>query len=83
MELYASGFNAWGQLRFQASETNDDPDDLHEFTCVLTGEAIDQPRLSLSYSLGRLVVLYSVSQMTLLEALPGHVELLGHEIGLH
>ncbi|KAL2290133.1 hypothetical protein FJTKL_00624 [Diaporthe vaccinii] len=50
MELYASGFNAWGQLQFQATESHAEPDDLHEFTCVLTGDAIDRPRPSLSYT---------------------------------
>ncbi|KAG6360094.1 hypothetical protein INS49_011150 [Diaporthe citri] len=50
MELYASGFNAWGQLQFQDAESHAEPDDLHEFTCVLTGDAIDRPRPSLSYT---------------------------------
>ncbi|KAK7740180.1 hypothetical protein SLS63_001380 [Diaporthe eres] len=50
MELYASGFNAWGQLQFQATESHAEPDDLHDFTCVLTGDVIDRPRTSLSYT---------------------------------
>lgn len=57
MELYASGFNAWGQLYFQATESHANPDDLHEFTCVLSGDAIDHPRPSLSHTTGRLLVL--------------------------
>lgn len=48
MELYASGFNAWGQLRFQDQKGRAEPDDLHEFACVLTDDAIDQTRPSLS-----------------------------------
>lgn len=57
MELYASGFNAWDQLQFQATESHAEPDDLHEFTCVLKGDTIDRPRPSLSYTTGRLLVL--------------------------
>lgn len=56
MELYASGFNAWGQFHFQATESHADPDDLHEFTSVLSGDAIDRPRPSLSHTIGRLLV---------------------------
>ncbi|KAH8778735.1 regulator of chromosome condensation 1/beta-lactamase-inhibitor protein II [Diaporthe sp. PMI_573] len=51
MELYAAGFNAWGQLRFKTSENHAEPHDLHEFTCVLTGDAIERPRPSLSHTL--------------------------------
>lgn len=52
MELYASGFNAWGQLEFHAAEIHDESDDLHEFTCLLTGDAIDSLRPSLSHTTG-------------------------------
>ena len=57
MELYASGLNAWGQLQFQATESQAELHDLHEFTRVLTGDAIDRPRPSLSHTSGRLLVL--------------------------
>lgn len=57
MEVYASGFNAWSQLQFQVTESQAEPYDLHEFTCVLTGDAIDRPRPSLSYTTGKLLVL--------------------------
>ncbi|KAK0639347.1 regulator of chromosome condensation 1/beta-lactamase-inhibitor protein II [Cercophora newfieldiana] len=36
MELYAAGFNAWGQLQFGKDEqTNEEPDDIPTFTRVL------------------------------------------------
>ncbi|KAJ0124947.1 hypothetical protein J7T55_006290 [Diaporthe amygdali] len=50
MELYASGFNAWGQLQFHGSESRAEPDDLRKFTRVLTGDAIRRPRTSLSHT---------------------------------
>lgn len=52
-----SGFNAWGQLQFQAPERHVEPDDLCEFTCVLTGDAINRPRPSMSHTSGRFLAL--------------------------
>lgn len=54
MELYASGFNAWNQLIFKSPASHDEPEDLHKFTCVLTGNAIEYPRAYLSHTTGKL-----------------------------
>ncbi|CAK7244384.1 MAG: hypothetical protein STHCBS139747_005922 [Sporothrix thermara] len=46
-KLYAAGFNAWGQLRFDA-QTEDEPDDIAVFTQVLETRAISHVQPSLS-----------------------------------
>lgn len=52
MELWASGFNAWGQLDFEElPETA--PRDLKEFKCILRDEYIEIIRTTLSATLGR------------------------------
>jgi hypothetical protein len=51
MELWASGFDAWGQLAFEEPETA--PRDLQDFKCVLRDEAIEIIRTTLSATLGR------------------------------
>ncbi|KLU89679.1 hypothetical protein MAPG_08649 [Magnaporthiopsis poae ATCC 64411] len=57
MELYAAGFNAWNQLCFQEPPPppsgDEEPDDLHEFTCVLAdgGRVLGDVISSLSYTL--------------------------------
>ncbi|KAH8888300.1 RCC1/BLIP-II [Thozetella sp. PMI_491] len=53
MELYATGFNAWNQLRFDGANTTNttDPEDLSGFTCVLQDDAIDGLRPYFSYTL--------------------------------
>ncbi len=54
--LYATGFNAWNQLQFEARNAEEEPDDLLSFTCVLQGEddgAIDRMRAPSSYTLGQ------------------------------
>lgn len=53
MELYASGFNAWGQLTFENPGPHDEPEDLHQFARVLTGNVIEHLRASLSHTTGR------------------------------
>lgn len=52
--LYATGFNAWGQLRFGDSVVDEEEtDDISTFTCVLRrNNAIDLVRSFLSYTLG-------------------------------
>lgn len=53
MELYASGFNAWNQLVFEGPVSQDEPEDLRQFTRVLTGNTIiEPPRASLSHTTG-------------------------------
>ncbi len=51
MKLYATGFNAWNQLRFDGADPVE-PVDYTEFTCVLQDDAISRPRPCLSYTLG-------------------------------
>lgn len=52
MELWASGFNAWGQLDFEElPETR--PGDLKEFKCILRQEHIETVRTTLSATLGK------------------------------
>jgi hypothetical protein len=51
MELYACGFNAYNQLRFEGIEEAL-PDDLHAWTCVLTYDRIRNIKPTLSYTLG-------------------------------
>ncbi|ORY56116.1 regulator of chromosome condensation 1/beta-lactamase-inhibitor protein II [Pseudomassariella vexata] len=54
MELYATGFNAWNQLRFggpDASPESQDPDDLHGFKLVLRNSSFEPPHASLSCTL--------------------------------
>ncbi|CAK7223741.1 hypothetical protein SCUCBS95973_005282 [Sporothrix curviconia] len=48
-KLYATGFNAWGQLNFDA-EPNTEPDDVETFTHVLSANAITSIRPALSYT---------------------------------
>ena len=50
-KLYAAGFNAWGQLRFDA-QTEDEPDDIAVFTQVLETRAISHVQPSLSCTTG-------------------------------
>lgn len=58
MEVHAAGFNAWNQLRFQEppppSSGNEEPEDLHEFACVLADgdHILGDVASSLSYTLG-------------------------------
>jgi hypothetical protein len=40
MELWAAGFNAWNQLRFDGSALSDEPDDILTFQCVLEAEDV-------------------------------------------
>lgn len=49
--LYATGFNAWGQLQMNA-EVNGEPDDIQTFTRVLDAARITHVRPSLSYTTG-------------------------------
>ncbi|QPC71780.1 hypothetical protein HYE68_002532 [Fusarium pseudograminearum] len=42
MTLYATGFNAWNQLNFESSPTDQEPDDLFTFTNALTEKTILQ-----------------------------------------
>ena len=53
MELYATGFNAWNQLRFLAEGEEGEPDDMHSFACVLRDEWVGRLRPCLSYTAGR------------------------------
>ena len=51
MELYASGFNAWDQLRFDKTNGTE-PEDISGFTCVLKDDTIHDIKAFLSYTLG-------------------------------
>lgn len=53
MELYASGFNAWGQLFFNRQPVDSAEADLHEFACVLESSTIEHARAFLSHTTGR------------------------------
>lgn len=56
MELYASGFNAWGQLCFDRDSESGSghADDLHKFTRVFRDDAtIEQVFSSLSHTMGK------------------------------
>jgi len=55
MELYATGFNAWNQLRVADPLTgwDDEPDDMFRFTCVFADEAIRDVRPALTYTRGK------------------------------
>ncbi|KAF8856482.1 RCC1/BLIP-II [Acephala macrosclerotiorum] len=50
MELWATGFNAWGQLNFEQLPGTEDRD-LKEFKCILRDERIDLVRTTLSATL--------------------------------
>ncbi|KAK3344133.1 regulator of chromosome condensation 1/beta-lactamase-inhibitor protein II [Lasiosphaeria hispida] len=50
MELHAAGLNAWGQLRFEKLEANEEPDDISTFTCVLSDDKIIHVRPFFSYT---------------------------------
>jgi hypothetical protein len=52
MELWVSGFNAWGQLAFEG-ESSTDSSDLRSFVCVLRNQYIEILRTSLSATLGK------------------------------
>lgn len=51
-QLYASGFNAWGQLSFEDTDSlsGDNVDDVHDFTCILQGYTITEVRAFLSHT---------------------------------
>jgi len=51
MELWACGFNAWGQLSFQETPF-EDTRDLNAFQCILEEETIEVVRSSVSAILG-------------------------------
>jgi hypothetical protein len=53
IELYASGFNAWNQLRFD-SDLVEEPYDLWRFEKVLEDEVIEIWRVGFSSTLGML-----------------------------
>lgn len=60
MELWASGFNAWGNLDFSRGEARVEPRDLKAFKCVLRDKSIRILRTRVSATLGKLniVLLY-------------------------
>lgn len=51
MELYACGFNAWNQLRFDSSQA-EEPYDMWQFEKVLEDERIEIWRAGFSSTLG-------------------------------
>lgn len=53
MELYASGFNAWGQLSFNRQPVDSAEADLDEFACVLESSTVEHARAFLSHTTGR------------------------------
>ncbi len=73
MELWASGFNAWGQLDFESpSRAADSPvktRDLTKFKCILRDEHIEIIQANLSVVLGNVVpLLHARSSRYSLEA---------------
>ncbi|KJZ70375.1 hypothetical protein HIM_10219 [Hirsutella minnesotensis 3608] len=50
MALYATGFNAWGQLSFGTNPEDQEPNDNFEFVQVLQGDDISAPVSRLSYT---------------------------------
>ncbi len=58
MDLYATGFNAWSQLRFPSpslSPKEEEPDDLFSFTCVSRDVRAASVRPFLSYTVGKIL----------------------------
>ena len=62
MELWAAGFNAWGQLEFREADggtravpltPSHEPGDLFKFERVLTGKDICRPRANLASIIGK------------------------------
>ncbi|KAG6039718.1 hypothetical protein E4U41_002157 [Claviceps citrina] len=53
MALYATGFNAWNQLRFGQESRGSEPEDIFTFSNVLTDDALERPRAGLHYTLVR------------------------------
>jgi hypothetical protein len=53
MSLYAAGFNAWNQLNFEPSPTDEEPDDLFTFTKVLASKAVGHIAPKISYTAGK------------------------------
>lgn len=51
MKLYATGLNAWSQLRFNAGNAAS-PEDIYEFEAILEGEHIKRPTCGLAYTKG-------------------------------
>jgi hypothetical protein len=51
MELWACGFNAWGQLSFE-DVVEEEPRDFHSFKCILKDKNIEILRTTLSQTLG-------------------------------
>ncbi len=53
MELYACGFNASNQLQFGLTESAEsEPDDIAQFTKILTGRELEKPVARLSQTTG-------------------------------
>ncbi|PNY19938.1 E3 ISG15-protein ligase Herc6 [Tolypocladium capitatum] len=53
MALFATGFNAWGQLSLDRDPGHGEPDDLFSFAKVLEAQSIERPVAGLSYTLVR------------------------------
>jgi len=52
MELWATGFNAWGQLQFDEFSANE-AQDLTEFSCILREQSFKILKTSLSATVGK------------------------------
>ncbi len=65
MELWASGFNAWGQLDFElsapAAGSPEGIRDLSSFKCILRDKHIEIIQASLSAVLGKVILLLYTS----------------------
>ena len=55
MQLYATGFNGWNQLRFDDSGP-EEPEDISHFTCVLQDDALSDLEPYLSHTLSESLV---------------------------
>ena len=67
MELYASGFNAWNQLSFNSTVSEDDtePKDLSSFTRLLEDTLIERPQARQSFTIGEETFFFCCSYYTL------------------
>ena len=63
MELWASGFNAWGQLDFEDQSSIGSPDS-RSFKCVLRSQHFEIPRTCLSATLGKRQLVDRVSKIS-------------------
>jgi len=60
MNLYAVGFNAWNQLSFDTTSTDEESDDLFTFTKVLADKPVGHVISKICYTAGSIMLPYIV-----------------------